>query len=296
MPSPADPAIGARTSAPPARTHALRAFLALTFAASAVLWVALALLKGRPIAQLLLFLLMWSPGIAAIVVRRTRGQPDAGLGWRVKRPLLLVAGFAIPVAYGAGAYAVLWSTHAVGFARAALPSLAVSVAVLSVAGIPSALGEELGWRGALVPLLARRMGFTAVALASGAIWAAWHFPVFALGLADRRGVPLLPALVCFTVLAIEASFIASWLRLASDSVWPGTLFHASHNVFVLHVLASLTTDPRLALRLAGETSVLLAGACAAPAAACWALGVRLPRATTAASPPARPDAESLKVI
>lgn len=283
MPSPADRMLGAPGSVPLARPHAVRVFLALTFAGSATLWVALALLKGRPITQLLLFLLMWMPGIAGIVLRRTRRQPDAGLGWRVKNPRVLFAGYAIPAAYGGAAYALLWSTHAVGFAPAPLQSLVVTSFTLSIAGIASALGEELGWRGALVPLLARRMGFTAVALASGSIWAAWHFPVFALGLADTRGVPLLPALLVFTVLAIEASFIASWLRLASDSVWPSTLFHASHNVFVLHVLASLTTDPGLALRLAGETSTLLACTCAVPAAACWALGVRLPPGTIAAS-------------
>src|SRR2546430_1382585 len=37
----------------------------------------------------------------------------------------------------------------------------------------SALGEEIGWRGFLVPELARSMSFSAVALTTGIIWATW---------------------------------------------------------------------------------------------------------------------------
>ena len=36
--------------------------------------------------------------------------------------------------------------------------------------LPSVLGEELGWRGFLVPELAKFMTFTGVALTSGLIW------------------------------------------------------------------------------------------------------------------------------
>jgi membrane protease YdiL (CAAX protease family) len=39
-----------------------------------------------------------------------------------------------------------------------------------VAGVGAAAGEEIGWRGFLVPELARVLPFTGVALVSGAIW------------------------------------------------------------------------------------------------------------------------------
>ncbi len=40
-----------------------------------------------------------------------------------------------------------------------------------VAGVGAAAGEETGWRGFLVPELAKVLPFTGVALLSGVIWA-----------------------------------------------------------------------------------------------------------------------------
>jgi len=40
----------------------------------------------------------------------------------------------------------------------------------------TALGEEIGWRGFLVPQLASVTSFTKTALISGLIWAVWHYP------------------------------------------------------------------------------------------------------------------------
>ena len=54
----------------------------------------------------------------------------------------------------------------------------------------SVLGEELGWRGFLVPELAKFMSFTNVALTSGLIWAVWHWPLIFMGLYGNEGTPL----------------------------------------------------------------------------------------------------------
>ena len=56
-------------------------------------------------------------------------------------------------------------------------SFAVTATVFVVIGALTALGEELGWRGFLVPELARSTSFHRVALVSGGIWAAWHAPL-----------------------------------------------------------------------------------------------------------------------
>jgi membrane protease YdiL (CAAX protease family) len=49
---------------------------------------------------------------------------------------------------------------------------------LLLLGLPlnfvTALGEEIGWRGFLVPTLHERLKFAAVCLISGIIWATWH--------------------------------------------------------------------------------------------------------------------------
>jgi hypothetical protein len=52
--------------------------------------------------------------------------------------------------------------------------------MMTVATIPAiarALGEEIGWRGFLVPELAKVSSFAAVGLISGSLWALWHAPM-----------------------------------------------------------------------------------------------------------------------
>src|SRR6185437_11837484 len=100
------------------------------------------------------------------------------------------------------------------------------------------LGEEIGWRGFLVPELTRQMSFTRVSLLSGIVWAAWHRPP--LLFADyNAGTNRWYSLCCSTVVVISTSFMLAWLRLKSDSVWPAAVFHASHNVFVPGVFDNL---------------------------------------------------------
>jgi uncharacterized protein len=53
-----------------------------------------------------------------------------------------------------------------------------TIGVLS--GVAAATGEEIGWRGFLVPELAKVLPFTGVALVSGLIWASWHYPITAV--------------------------------------------------------------------------------------------------------------------
>jgi membrane protease YdiL (CAAX protease family) len=47
------------------------------------------------------------------------------------------------------------------------------------------LGEEIGWRGFLVPELAKRHSFVATSLISGIIWALWHYPILLFELVSQ---------------------------------------------------------------------------------------------------------------
>ncbi len=90
-----------------------------------------------------------------------------------------------------------------------------------------ALGEELGWRGWLLPKL-MPLGTLPALLVSGVIWGLWHAPLILLGYnyPDAPGWLGLTAMVGMCVL-IGAVF--GWLRLRSGSVWPAALAHASFN-------------------------------------------------------------------
>jgi len=163
----------------------------------------------------------------------------------------MTASYFIPFFYSLVAYLIIWCAGWGGFydkgfvARTArelgwqgLPPLLFIILFLIAQGtvgligsISTALGEEIGWRGFLVPELNKHMGYTGVSLTSGLIWAAWHYPLLVFG-QYNNGTPVWYGLTCFTVLVVSMSFVYAWFRLKSGSIWTGVFLHASHNLFI----------------------------------------------------------------
>jgi uncharacterized protein len=91
-------------------------------------------------------------------------------------------------------YGVVWLVG-LGGLRGDVPGAARTLVVITpglLGGIFLALGEEIGWRGLLVPQPARLTTFTKTALLSGGIQAVWHWPfvLFAgFSSAAHRGTP-----------------------------------------------------------------------------------------------------------
>jgi uncharacterized protein len=271
----------------PAVRRKVVTFLALTLALSTVFWVLVA--RAGALGPLTSLGLMWCPGLAAILTKRLYDRSLRGLGWRLAAPRALLAGWGIPLAYCLAAYGLVWITGLGGFpnrefvaraARAYAPSgaspagfMAVYLLVLATGGTLvsslSALGEEIGWRGLLVPELAKSLSFTRVGLLSGGIWAVWHYPLILFGGYHNQGAPLWFGLLCFTALAVAISFIAAWLRLRTGSLWPAVLLHASHNLFVQNVFTPLTVPSPATPYLVDEFGVGLAIVVAAVAWLFW---------------------------
>ena len=148
--------------------------------------------------------------------------------------------------YAGVAYGIVWLTGLGDVVPAILGGnlgLALLKAMaLDVAGAALlALGEEIGWRGLLVPQLARRQSFGRAVLVSGVIWGAWHVPLI-IGGGYTSGAPTWYAVACFGVLIVGMSFAFAWLRLASGSIWPAVLMHAVHTHFIQGVLDQITVD------------------------------------------------------
>lgn len=244
-----------------AKPSGIGLFLLLTLVLSGVFW-ALIIATGHLGGGRGLYVtgLMWCPGVAALLTCRRLGDGQGRLGWRWGAWRWQWLAYLVPLGYTVVAYGVVWSTGLGGFGNGAFEQ-AVATA-MGFAGAPawlgmaayalltgtvgmvrslsSALGEEIGWRGFLAPALVARLGFTGGALATGAIWAAWHMPI--LLFADyNAGTPWWFAAPCFVVLVLSSSVMMTWLRLRSGSLWTCAVMHASHNLFIQALFTPLTS-------------------------------------------------------
>ena len=194
-------------------------------------------------------LVMWSPGLAAICASVFTRRSWREIGWRPGPVKFLAAGWCIPIGCASLTYGIVWLTglgsmpSPLFLERAALtlnlhdrPAAEVvlrAFVYLSTMGLLNigALGEELGWRGFLVPELNRWAGFRRAGIISGAIWALWHWPLVIWG-GYHSDTPLPYALSCLTIMTMSAGVVAAWLRLKSGSIWPCFVMHAVHNAMI----------------------------------------------------------------
>lgn len=204
--------------------------------------------------------LMLSVGFAAVVTCLVRGRSLDALGWGWGAWRYAWLGYALPLVMIAAAYLVIWGCglgqwydlafvlekkqeyHLEGWNDVAVVAFhfAVTASLSFLLLLPSVLGEELGWRGFLVPELGKWMGFTGVALVSGLVWAVWHWPLIFMGLYGNEGTPLTFQLVAFTLFIAANGVILTFLRLKSGSLWPAVIFHMSNNVFMQKFFTPMT--------------------------------------------------------
>lgn len=226
-------------------------YLLLTFALSSIFYVlVIRRSSGGQSLGLLILGLMWCPGVSGIATRLIFQGNLHGHGFGWGKTKYQFASYWIPLAYASAVYLPIWFAGYANLTTRLFPPLnrifgnvhgepaivLVNFVFLATLGVfsscISALGEELGWRGFLVPQLAKIAPFNRVALISGVIWALWHYPIILFSTAYRGAGPLWYTVACFTVMVVSMSFLFAWMRLKSGSVWTGMLLHASHNLFI----------------------------------------------------------------
>jgi uncharacterized protein len=236
-------------------------YLVLVFAFSSVFYflVLRAYTLGAG-AGLYVFGIMWCPALAGITTLKLSGRNLAELGWKWPEKKYAIESWLIPLLYATIAYVIVWTARLGGFpdhdfmallvqrmGLRASPILSTVIYILLagsfgvIKSLVSALGEEIGWRGFLVPELFKNIGFTGTALISGVVWACWHYPVLIWG-DYNSGTPTWYGLTCFTVLVVSISFVFAWMRLKSGSLWTGALLHASHNLYIQGIFTPLTRN------------------------------------------------------
>ncbi|ROS58674.1 CAAX prenyl protease-like protein [Curtobacterium sp. PhB172] len=105
-----------------------------------------------------------------------------------------------------------------------LVNLPIGIAITAIA----ATGEEVGWRGWLLPKLLPLGPGWALSV-SGAIWGLWHAPAILIGLNYEQRNPL--GIIMMMIGCVGAGVLIGWLRIASGSLLPCVLAHAALNSF-----------------------------------------------------------------
>lgn len=101
-----------------------------------------------------------------------------------------------------------------------LLSLGSLIAIRFFAG--GGLGEELGWRGFMLPILQERVGPLHASIVIGLWHGVWHVPAYGIG---GAGV--------LTVFTVAMSIVATWMYNGSGgSVFIVAVMHAAFNAFI----------------------------------------------------------------
>ncbi len=230
-------------------------YLVLAFGLSAILWYVLAVKPqwaiGTGILRYSVYILMWCPALAAIATRLAFQGNLEGFGWKIGELRWWLLAMAIPVAVGLVMFGTAWISGIAPFlpgrasAMLALPAILFAL----VDNVFSATGEELGWRGLLVPELGRFTTFTWIAIISAVIWFLWHLPLMLAGL---YGDGSMYSIVMFFLSMIGGSTLFAWIRLRSGSIWPAALLHGFWNYFLQEFYPRMTATTEAGEAMLGE--------------------------------------------
>jgi len=205
-----------------------------------------------PLTQAAFALAMWGPGVAAVLTTLiVEKQPFKSLrlntlglrrfyiwAWLLP-PALTLLTLATTLLLGTGqfdtSFTLLRDALAKAPAGTPIPSLSqvvimqllFAVTLAPFVNILFAMGEELGWRGFLLPHLLPLGQWPAI-LISGAIWGFWHAPTTLLYGYNFPQHPYLGVLVMIVGCTLLGTLL-SWLYLNTRSPWVAALAHGAVN-------------------------------------------------------------------
>jgi membrane protease YdiL (CAAX protease family) len=196
--------------------------------------------------------LMWIPGVVALVMRRTFHEGFADAGFRAGAGRYWLFAYAVPFLMACATYLaaaalqlvhitpylkqqsmfgpvplrLVWWAPEAGTAGLLAQRFLVTGTLGVAVGFAYALGEEIGWRGYLLPKLVEgRVRFPI--FICGVVWGVWHMPFVLLMYSQHRiANALLYLLVC-----LACGVFICWLRLASGSLFVAAMAHSAYNAF-----------------------------------------------------------------
>ncbi len=111
-----------------------------------------------------------------------------------------------------------------------------SLTIAPIFNIIFALGEEIGWRGAMYPYLKEKLGVTKGRIVGGVIWGCWHWPVMILAGyeygKDYLGAPVLGPVV-FCISTVMMGILLDYVYEKTETIWMPALMHGAINAFTI---------------------------------------------------------------
>lgn len=229
--------------------------------------LAIALFLAPLIGAYALPIVMMTPMVAVLIMKLviTRdgysrsGWSDLGLGSLGVRTWGLA--FGLPFLILLVSYGAVWM---LGLAGLGLPQdpidFLLSAAISFLMGLVLCLGEEIGWRGYLLPKLLP-YGRTIAMVTTGLLQALWHVPFLVFTTVYHGDGDALLTVPLFITTMTAAGILFGYLRVAGNSTWPAVIAHSVFNSYWTMFNAVTLGGTPLALEyLAGESGLLtLAG-------------------------------------
>ena len=223
--------------------------------------------------QLALIGTMFCPLLAVLLVQKAFLHQATGIGWKVKgkRRLWLAAWFGPAVftllgavlyfavfpsrldtsgSWLATAYGGQWTPEAlktelgVTTTSYLIQNGLLAVTLAPLANMIPAVGEEVGWRGYMMPRLKERFGLLNGRLLGGVVWGVWHWPLMLLVGYEYGthylGAPLL-GLVVWCVVCFALNTLLDVLYEKTECIWVPAIAHGAFNAIA--ALPQVLTAP-----------------------------------------------------
>jgi membrane protease YdiL (CAAX protease family) len=173
---------------------------------------------------------VWTPTILAMIFMRwiggavgLRNELATRLRYRRESARWLVVAGVVPII---AMTIAIFAARAAG-AGAPWTPIAAYPLMIGVQVITGAVGEELGWRGYVLPRLSKRFGEMKAAWVMGLLWSLWHVPAFFTPGLPHQTMPMFSTLAFIIVFGVFLAFV---FNRTGESMLATMLAHLSLNV------------------------------------------------------------------
>lgn len=188
---------------------------------------------------------MLAPTAAHIITRKITGEgfrlsgKDSmmlGIDLKGKKWLFFLVAVILPVIYATLGDVIIWLSCPEAFGITDVrPFVAITYPLLAVvSGVVlsfAALGEELGWRGYMMPKLIELIGMPKAIITGGIIWGLWHAPLTCVGHnygMDYPGFPYV-GIILMCLMCMALGTVLTYVTIKTGSIWPAAFMHAINN-------------------------------------------------------------------